>query len=407
MNRWLVVILFAACGSKPESTPAAAGSGSGAATTPDGPTIPPAFADFRGPILTRDAVFLDKQRQLVRPPQLVTDRAGFADSIKHLNPTGDVTLAFTPDASAQSVLGAMRAIIETHGEVSLATIVDGKPKVVCYSKQLPPEGDPADLVQLSVSIEEGARVIGVSRIQEVETLKPPYAEFAAKLKEHKQSAFFTNREDVELAVSPKIEGAELAEVLTSLCASFHGIEPRDVTELSINAKTNDDKFSAATGTGDIGTTGDDGAGGSGGWGTIGTGRYGTIGHGTGTTSGYGTGSGSRGQMRGGGVPTVSFGQPEVVGELDKAIVRRYLKRHVNELSYCYEKQLQNKPTLSGTVGAKFAIGADGNVIEAAADGVDPEVSRCFADVIHAIEFPKPKSGSAVVSYPFQVKPAGG
>ena len=149
-------------------------------------------------------------------------------------------------------------------------------------------------------------------------------------------------------------------------------------------------------------------GGGTGWGTIGTGRYGTIGHGNGTGTGYGSGSG-RGGMRGrtAAVPTVSIGQPNASGDLDKAIIRRYIKRHMNEFSYCYEKQLQVKPQLAGTVSTQFFITPNGNVATSTANGVDPEVSRCVADVIHAIEFPKPKGGGGVsVTYPFTFRPAG-
>src|SRR5512147_1602155 len=79
-------------------------------------------------------------------------------------------------------------------------------------------------------------------------------------------------------------------------------------------------------------------GGGTGWGTIGTGRYGTIGHGSGTGSGYGVGGG-RGGMRGrtAAVPTVSIGQPNAQGDLDKAIIRRYIKRNQQKIQYCYEK----------------------------------------------------------------------
>src|SRR5690348_17506604 len=60
-------------------------------------------------------------------------------------------------------------------------------------------------------------------------------------------------------------------------------------------------------------------GGGTGWGTIGTGRYGTIGHGSGTGEGYGVGGG-RGGMHGrtAAVPSVRIGQPDAVGDLDKA-----------------------------------------------------------------------------------------
>jgi pSer/pThr/pTyr-binding forkhead associated (FHA) protein len=149
-------------------------------------------------------------------------------------------------------------------------------------------------------------------------------------------------------------------------------------------------------------------GGGTGWGTIGTGRYGTIGHGSGTGSGYGVGGG-RGGMRGrsSAVPTVSIGQPNAQGDLDKAIIRRYIKRNIQKITYCYEKQLLAKPGLSGTVSTQFFITPNGNVASSTGSGVDPEVANCVADVIKGIEFPKPKGGGGVqVNYPFTFRPAG-
>jgi len=149
-------------------------------------------------------------------------------------------------------------------------------------------------------------------------------------------------------------------------------------------------------------------GGGTGWGTIGTGRYGTIGHGSGTGSGYGVGGG-RGGMRGrtAAVPTVSIGQPNAQGDLDKAIIRRYIKRNIQKITYCYEKQLLAKPGLAGTVSTQFFITPSGNVATASGSGVDPEVANCVADVIKGIEFPKPKGGGGVqVNYPFTFRPAG-
>ena len=47
------------------------------------------------------------------------------------------------------------------------------------------------------------------------------------------------------------------------------------------------------------------------------------------------------------VPTVSIGQPNAQGDLDKAIIRRYIKRNIQKITYCYEKQLLAKPGLGG------------------------------------------------------------
>jgi hypothetical protein len=136
-----------------------------------------------------------------------------------------------------------------------------------------------------------------------------------------------------------------------------------------------------------------GSGGGGtGWGTIGTGRYGTIGHGKG---------------KGSAVPTISIGQPTTTGDLDKAIIRRYIKRNIQKITYCYEKQLLQKKGLAGTVWVDFTIGTDGKVVESKGSGMkDKDVESCVADVVRGIEFPKPKGGDVVVRYPFTFRPAG-
>ncbi len=227
-----------------------------------------------------------------------------------------------------------------------------------------------------------------------------------------------NADQEQLARQQAIEQARTAGVLGSAALSQGG------------------NFASITGTGDISSGFDDidiqggllgnepgemaggfgfgrsgfGPGGGGtGWGTIGTGRYGTIGHGSGTGSGYGVGSG-RGGMRGrqSSVPQVRIGQPQSVGDLDKAIIRRYIKRNIQKITYCYEKQLLARPGLEGTVSTQFFISPNGTVSASNASGVDGEVASCVAAVIKAIEFPKPKGGGGVqVNYPFNFRPTGG
>lgn len=150
-------------------------------------------------------------------------------------------------------------------------------------------------------------------------------------------------------------------------------------------------------------------GGGTGWGTIGTGRYGTIGHGSGTGSGYGVGSG-RGGMRGrrAATPQVRIGNATASGDLDKNIIRRYIRRKLPRIKYCYEKQLLVKPKLSGTVNTQFQISPQGTVLNSTAKGVADDVSSCVAGVIKTIRFPKPRGGGLVqVRYPFTFRPSGG
>jgi hypothetical protein len=153
-------------------------------------------------------------------------------------------------------------------------------------------------------------------------------------------------------------------------------------------------------------------------GVIGTGRYGTIGNGRSAGDdwgGYGISAGG-GRRREVQVPTVVLcgrvdGRPAgcvIVGDLDKAIIRRYIKRHVQKLQYCYERELIAKPDLAGDVIVEFLIGPDGGVRSAVGMGLDEVVATCVADVVGAIEFPRSNIGASTrVTYPFTFRPSGG
>ena len=148
-----------------------------------------------------------------------------------------------------------------------------------------------------------------------------------------------------------------------------------------------------------GSAGGFGPGGGGtGWGTIGTGRYGTIG--TASGSGYGVGVGV-GVGRTAVVHAVKVGTPIVKGQLDVEIIKRYIKRNLSKISYCYEKELLAQPSIGGALATAFEIGSDGKVTAASAKGIDGDVESCVAGVIKSIEFPKPSDSKPVsVSYPF-------
>jgi hypothetical protein len=151
------------------------------------------------------------------------------------------------------------------------------------------------------------------------------------------------------------------------------------------------------------------------WGTIGTGRYGTIGYsdkpglgfGVGTCGGTTEGKGCRGMNRRAAVPAVRMGEISPVGDLDKNIIRRYVRRKLDRIKYCYEKQLLSKPGIAGTVMSDFQISPQGTVLSSKAAGVDDVVASCVAEVIATISFPAPPKGGLVqVRYPFTFRPAG-
>lgn len=132
--------------------------------------------------------------------------------------------------------------------------------------------------------------------------------------------------------------------------------------------------------------------------------YGSIGSGRG---GYAVGGGGGGfRTRSAAGPVVVLAQPVMVGDIDKSIIRRYIKRNLEKIRYCYEKALLGTPTLDGTLRTKFVINGHGLVVHSEATGLgDEAVATCVADVIKTIEFPSAPGGGAVeVNYPFTFHP---
>ena len=126
-----------------------------------------------------------------------------------------------------------------------------------------------------------------------------------------------------------------------------------------------------------------------------------------TLPGFGDGPGKRVTV----APKVNIGKPTACSDddpcLDPAIIRRYIHRNIEKISYCYEKQLLGRPELEGTVTANFTLDGNGKVIESRAAGVDPEVSSCIAGVISHIGFPKVGgTGIYPIRYPFALRPTG-
>ncbi|MBS1118571.1 MAG: hypothetical protein H6Q90_799 [Deltaproteobacteria bacterium] len=105
-------------------------------------------------------------------------------------------------------------------------------------------------------------------------------------------------------------------------------------------------------------------------------------------------------------PMVSIAMPSVAsGSLDKTHIKRYLKRHVEKITYCYERELLARPQLHGVMQTQFTIGPSGRVLAATATGVDEKVAACVAGVIRSIDFPPVSDSTVVVNYPFTFRTA--
>jgi TonB family protein len=100
-------------------------------------------------------------------------------------------------------------------------------------------------------------------------------------------------------------------------------------------------------------------------------------------------------------------EAKVEGALDRDIIRRVVRAHVDEVRYCYNEGLQHDPGLEGGVVVRFTIGESGSVIESTlADSTlaDEDVATCIVSAVTRWSFPKPEHGKVVVTYPFQLSP---
>jgi TonB family protein len=113
---------------------------------------------------------------------------------------------------------------------------------------------------------------------------------------------------------------------------------------------------------------------------------------------------------------ITTGGPVVCGEgqdgrcpLDKEMIRRVVRQHRRELAYCYEKSLQTRRDLSGTVTINFSIAASGQVITATVEKSSlgsAQVESCVTGKIRQWNFPAHGMALAKVRYPFRFTPSG-
>lgn len=103
-------------------------------------------------------------------------------------------------------------------------------------------------------------------------------------------------------------------------------------------------------------------------------------------------------------PGVRQASATVKGAMDKDIIRRIVRAHINEIRLCFNQGLAKDPTLEGRVTIQFTIGPDGTVPVAVVQDsnlTDPKVAQCMAKAVKRWKFPKPDGGgNVVVTYPF-------
>jgi hypothetical protein len=148
--------------------------------------------------------------------------------------------------------------------------------------------------------------------------------------------------------------------------------------------------------------------------SIGLGRIGTCGGTPGSGCGVGVGgSFGMGVGRVGGShhstgPRVTpAGTTVTSGHLPPEVIQRTVRQNYGRFRACYESGLRTNPNLSGRVTARFIIGREGAVTNAANGGSDlpdSSVVSCVLSQFYGLSFPSPENGIVTVSYPIMFTP---
>lgn len=119
------------------------------------------------------------------------------------------------------------------------------------------------------------------------------------------------------------------------------------------------------------------------------------------------GAAARVRFKGAGDPRVVTGPVSIEGELDKETVRRYIQSRLDQIRFCYQKEVQRQPDLAGQIKAEWIILPTGSVarVQITQSSLNSSaVESCVVSRIQTWRFPSPKGGGTVrVSYPFIFK----
>jgi outer membrane biosynthesis protein TonB len=164
------------------------------------------------------------------------------------------------------------------------------------------------------------------------------------------------------------------------------------------------KLAVGRGAGGLSTSGSGPGGGGTGYGHIyGAGNLDTGGHGS-----KGHGRGPKLAERGEHEVSVGMGAGggDTDGSLSKEQILKVVRAHMAGVKYCYEKELQHKPTLAGGVDMFWVIQPDGTVSKANVKTTsigDAAVEGCILRQVKQWQFPKAPAQTTVTRIPFVFK----
>jgi hypothetical protein len=95
---------------------------------------------------------------------------------------------------------------------------------------------------------------------------------------------------------------------------------------------------------------------------------------------------------------VCLGRLTSTSGLDRATIRRYMNRHIDQIESCYQHELVDRPAIGGTIVVQFAILPTGYVKDAYGAGFDPTIATCVGNVVGNIAFPQ-ATDIVQVNYP--------
>ena len=94
------------------------------------------------------------------------------------------------------------------------------------------------------------------------------------------------------------------------------------------------------------------------------------------------------------------------GTLTRGQVLDVVGKHMGKIQSCYERELNDNPSLSGKITFDWTVQSSGKVSavrEVSSSLGSNEVSKCIMKVIKKMKFPKPKGGDAQIRFPFIFK----
>jgi hypothetical protein len=103
---------------------------------------------------------------------------------------------------------------------------------------------------------------------------------------------------------------------------------------------------------------------------------------------------------------IATGAVDEGGGLTKEQVAKVVRAHQNAIKFCYEKELQRKPNLSGKIDVYWVIVPDGSVEKSRIAGStmeDTAVEGCIVRQVKQWTFPRSEGRTVVQSFPFLFK----